>query len=467
MIKRIALLTFLIFSPFVAYAATATNCDGIGNCYVRAGASGSGNGSNWTNACSGFTGTCAPSSMTRGATYWVANGNYGTVSFNTPTSGTSVITIKGATTSSHGPATDWSNSYAGQAVFSGDSAIPTNYWTFDGQQRNSDWRSGYTIKFANSIDPSGFALGINSSSGTFTNWTIDYVEILGTDTAGSQNVDEGFQCQPKCNTIYLGHSWIHNVGSDNISANWGDNNGSGWIMEYNWISYNHRGYNGYHSQCAQVTASNMIWRYNVFQDCMSSGFITDASGGTPSFGNWELYGNVFFWDAAFAADSRNFIGDGVVGLFGQTFTGHMYFYNNTIVGISSTNTCNASAFYAQPAGTLLVNNVWMNTTGCGPYDGSGGSGTMDYNSYFQNSSNSNDTSAHKQTLSTNPFVNVAAFDFRLVADTTPGTALAAPYNLDMYGALRGMSGTWDRGAIQVQGLIARPNPPTNVTAIAN
>ena len=100
--------------------------------------------------------------------------------------------------------------------------------------------------------------------------------------------------------------------------------------------------------------------------------ICDAAGGTPAISNWEIYGNIFFWDAAFASDSQTFIGDGRVGLFGQTTSGHLYFYNNTIYGFSTNNTCNSSAVVnvsqAFPT-TVIENNLWEQTTNCQPNDG--------------------------------------------------------------------------------------------------
>src|SRR6185437_10662450 len=101
-------------------SASSPGCDGAGNCYIASAASGSGNGSSWTNAYRGFgkaSGQVDPSAMSRGVRYWIANGTYGTQTFSTPDSGTSVITIEGATTANHGPASDWSSSFTGQAEF--------------------------------------------------------------------------------------------------------------------------------------------------------------------------------------------------------------------------------------------------------------------------------------------------------------------------------------------------------------
>src|SRR5579863_6175079 len=129
--KRLVAILFCL----CATAWAASGCDGAGNCYIRSGASGAGDGSSWTDAYTGFgsgSGKANPSSLSRGTTYWLAAGSYGGVTFNTPASGSSAITIEAATSSSHGPATDWNNSYAGQAVF-GESAITTSYWTITGQ----------------------------------------------------------------------------------------------------------------------------------------------------------------------------------------------------------------------------------------------------------------------------------------------------------------------------------------------
>jgi hypothetical protein len=119
-------------------------------------------------------------------------------------------------------------------------------------------------------------------------------------------------------------------------------------------------------------------------------------------------------------------------------------------------------------GIVIYNNVWMNTANCGPYDKPGTNVTMDYNSYYQGSVNSNDNSPHKKSYSTNPFVNSAAGNFRTAAATDAGIALAAPYNVDMDAHTRGADGVWDRGAFEfVGGVVTPPNPPTNVSAVVH
>src|SRR5688500_534390 len=92
--RRSALAAIATFAVLMG----ASNAYAQSTFYVRAGATGAQNGSDWTNAF-----TRLPASMVRGATYYVADGTYdGSIAFNTPASGTTYIFIKKATESAHG-----------------------------------------------------------------------------------------------------------------------------------------------------------------------------------------------------------------------------------------------------------------------------------------------------------------------------------------------------------------------------
>jgi hypothetical protein len=83
------------------------------NHYVRSGAIGLNNGSDWANAY-----TSLPTSLIRGDTYYIADGSYSGKNFNTPVAGAQLITIKKAIESDHGTDVGWSSTYGdGQAVF--------------------------------------------------------------------------------------------------------------------------------------------------------------------------------------------------------------------------------------------------------------------------------------------------------------------------------------------------------------
>ena len=121
--KRPEVIVALLVMASVLLVATAEGADR----YVRQGATGNGSGSDWTNACPGFTGACAMSALVRGDTYYVADGNYGILTLNKAESGSATITIKKAILADHGTDAGCSDVFGdGQAVF-GDIFAISNY----------------------------------------------------------------------------------------------------------------------------------------------------------------------------------------------------------------------------------------------------------------------------------------------------------------------------------------------------
>ena len=480
-------------------ASGTGGCDGAGNCYIYAGAKGSGTGANWTNAYTGLgtgSGQVNPAAMMRGVTYWIANGTYGPQNFSAPENGTAVITIKGATIGNHGPASDWNSAYAGQAVFGlGKSNFATGYWTIDGQTRGADWQSGYTIKFdLNGVDiQDGVINNVTSSGIAASNLTFNYVEVRGSNmnyTYNSQSTtncqhycDGGFQTASPTNNFYVGYSWIHDVGGVQFQSNnnsSGNTNGTGWIIEKNYISRNRTGDQclGNHSEAFSSTVQNMTVRYNYFQDIGSSGVIADASAGTPDVGPWYIYGNIVFW-----TDNTGYpgIGDGFVVFLGETMHGTSYVVGNTIANINNANcalpgtACNMDLVYTIGGDggtpTIYVQNnlVWNVAAGNCFIPTSGWTFVGDYNSVYASPS-FNNCGSHAQTVaSINPFaswdgsgttiVPYPSLNFQISADTsagndafsaipagcTPGVDCA---NVSFNGLTYGSNGVYDRGAMQ-------------------
>lgn len=505
--KRLFALLVLCCAASFSQAATTTACDGAGNCYVRAGATGSANGSSWTDAYTGFgtgAGKINPSSMTRGYTYWVAAGSYGSPNFNTTDSGTTVITVTAATPSTHGPATDWSASYGGQVTFGADTEIGSDYWIFDGQSWPTSCTgvaacgtTGYNLYFHNSTDgtTSGAALIIPGSS----NISLKYVEVQGVSNGTSD--DGGIEIQCPTNNFYLGHSYVHDVGVDLIQGQYtcsGQNyTGTGHTYEYDYFSHNHRGDASAHAQAIATGAQNLTVRYSVFHDITSSGCITDPFPGVVNLANWAVYGNTFEWDNSEAAG----VGNGLIGLYGEVFTGYLNVYNNTIANINNpacqSGVCNSPAVFvcgtncgsSGSVNAQVYNNLWWNPSYAIPvmYDGSSSwSATVDYNqAYCPSGGCSYAGSFSKQgshdvfSTTGNPFSNfdgTSNFKIQLVADTSAGSNLSSSlpsgciaaescYNVDPMGIIRAADGIWDRGAMQISGSAASaPNPPTNLSA---
>src|SRR3990170_8876129 len=108
--------------------------------HVRAGASGNGSGSDWTNAYPSL-----PASLVRGDTYYVADGSYSSYTFDDSQNG-AWIYIKKAIASDHGTSTGWQSAYGdGVAVF-GPLKFTTGSYEMDGQVGGGPgrWRSGAT-----------------------------------------------------------------------------------------------------------------------------------------------------------------------------------------------------------------------------------------------------------------------------------------------------------------------------------
>lgn len=143
---------------------------------------------------------------------------------------------------------------------------------------------------------------------------------------------------------------------------------------------------------------------------------------------------------------------------------------------------------------LYYNAAWIYGNGDGPLCGaiSSGTCTMDYNASYEgavlsagqwqtsgtpathdyNVSGSSPnpfsnytawTIAGFQLITPDPFVNHAGVALSSIGTYWNGTALVAnTFNVDMNGNLFGANGTIDRGALQIGGTVAAPNPPTSL-----
>jgi hypothetical protein len=406
--------------------------------YVRAGATGANSGSDWNNAYDQI-----PSSLVRGATYYIADGSYGNIKFDDPVSGTLVITIKKATSLDHGTATGWSNSYGDGQADLGSVVFVTNNYVIDGATRNeNNWADGdsYGIRITEVIS---HALNYGNCS---ANIKLRYANIGGayslTFASGIPNAGIYFGgFGPTCNNWTISRCFIHNVrivgqmaGVDNIT----------W--EYNWMGLNWskeivRGQN---------QATNVTFRYNVLKDgCRSDGCpdcegctaeiaLFSNQGTSPNFNGFSAYGNVI-WKTANIHNS-----DGCI--FAEVTSGGAI-YNNTIVNNGSSGSARLRLNSA--SGSEIRNNIWYlpggMKSGCEAQ-------TCDNNSLYTSSP---------------PFVNVSAGNFRL-SSPIGGVALGSAYKADMDGNTRGADGTWDRGAFEygigagAAGDSIQPTPPTSL-----
>jgi hypothetical protein len=502
--RKFLLTTAILVAAAFPHMTSAQGCDGAGNCYVRAAATGAGTGADWTNAYTGFgtgAGQANPASLTRGVNYYVAGGNYNLTSvttFSSPASGTALITILAPTIAIHGTATGWSNAYQAQAVF-GPIVVNSGYWTLNGVYRGSgtglpatDWRTGYGFKIMGSNGSGGVPVPGNTSilhvgdsaADEADHVTIEYFEIQGSgDTTCTIPDSNGFNYAQYPVIMY---NYVHDVGGSGFVVD----SDTVDIIEYNWIMNTQSCQAGSgHSEGFAIRFMNTLtFAYNYLENIEGTGYIgTPCPGATCwSFAQdtWSFYGNVFFantseWHGNCASGctrtgGQDGLSSAIIQFFGsasdpQIFTA-WHWYNNTFYALGGDATSNGpgpcdmlNGLSTSTKVTSLVfeNNIGGNCTKVGMPNLGGGTLTQDHNTYC-NVGNITDTGTGLQTLATCALLNSPSTNnLTLLSDTSPWTTLDSPFNVDIVGNTR----TSSRGAFQMGGVAANvPAPPTSLIA---
>jgi hypothetical protein len=392
--------------------------------YVRAGASGARNGADWTNAYAEL-----PASLVRGATYYVADGNYGGHAFND--AGTSRITIKKATAADHGTSAGWQASYgAGQARF-GRLDFEASYYTIDGNT-GSLGSYGFAIASGSEVN--------NVDIGNFTDASVDHIEIRDV-TINAQGVPGGRAIKVnKADSVLFSNVEAWNADNDLVSMEHGTN----VVFEYCYFHTRNNAGVGTHADAFELWGgSNNTIRYSRINFNGQQVFW----GGNFSHGRWNIYGNRFYGGPT--------SGKGLHSHSSNPAIGPIYVYNNTFADLNIGTTLGSNTTGE------MKNNIFYDL-GSNP---SFGGTSHDYNWFQSGLSASGESHAR---FGSNPFVNAGAADFRLASAAGPGQALAAPYNVDAVGVARGTDGHWDAGAFEYRGGATTPPapaPPLNLRII--
>lgn len=429
------------------------------NHYVRAGAAGTSDGSDWTNACTDFTGSCAVSSLVRGDTYYVASGTYAGRTFDTATSGTLVITIKGATVADHGTSTGWVNTYSVSTADGGSQAVwshrsPTtielynSYFVFDGAVGSlSTTKTDYGFKVSGPTCPAGHqGFDVWGPSGIATNITIKHITYTGCTSVG----DIGLEAiQVGCGACHLDTITISDSLFSDMSRVVDFSNVNNIVYERNisqgqWSSAaNHGETISFNNNNAPAESVNGTVRYSQFLS--SEGTATIACGlfgeGNACEG-LKVYGNLFM--------NKVDGGNGIIatGSSGFAYLRNVLVYNNTFLRNDAQLMWLCSGDCANSTGNEFKNNFVYDSAAT--IDSGTGSITSDSNRFYNISSGAAfGTNQQTTTGGACPFVSCTApYNLRLLSATNAGTSLASPYNVDPDGVTRGSDGTWDRGAYE-------------------
>ena len=436
------------------------------NRYVRTGAAGNGSGTDWVNAY-----TQLPSSLVRGDTYFIADGNYGSYTFGDQPSGGTLITIRKATPASHGTDVGWQDSYGdGEALFTGSDTVwsfkpGVGYYDISGTTGSAGVSRSYGIRlYSTSSRNSAAALVMADTSGTYSQTgnndtiTLDRIDFdwnNGT-SAGSSGATRAVQwnaSNPSRN-IKLSNCYLHHSSGFAVYA---AGVGSNLIVDNCFVERN-GGATSSHHETFWVTGTNGFRLSNsTIKDTLPGALTGWVMLGDVS--NALIYNNVFTCSNVSTCSTG---GNGIIATWdaNQYANSNVGIYNNTFANLPTSG--NPSIYFYHSGGAADSNvNVQNNIFFTGAFSVVGAA----TNGYAACGGGVSCPGTNSQTnLGTSIFLSWAAQDFRLAVATSPG--IATQFSLDKLGTTRASDGSWDRGAFEFGGTagapVGPPSPPVNL-----
>lgn len=434
------------------------------NHFVRAGATGTGSGTDWTNAY-----TALPTTLIRGDTYFIADGTYGPYNFNTPLSGTTAIYIKKATLTSHGTETGWNDTYGdGEALFTSSGllwTVKTGYLDIDGQKGTGKSPGTYGFRlYSTASRCTGGAHVLYT--GSISNLAIRHVDFdwnngtsacntsttdiihTGINAADYVTIENNYFHHSAGFALYLGNYTGQPVQSHySIKGNYFYSNGGGGGPTAHW---------------------ELMWLTDLRNSDIANNIIEDTYGATDAQTGWlmfgradsvNIYGNLFFCSTKCGVG-----GNGVIAAWSSDMwkNNGIHIYNNTFANLSGGYGPKIYFWHGTVADTdiQVKNNVYYNSsfswTGVNVQSNETCGGGQACAGTFQQSN-----------VSSAIFMNYAVRDFRLAAATAEGDkTIGGQFSLDMNNLTRGADGVWDRGAFEYT-TASNPLPSTTLQPPAN
>jgi hypothetical protein len=459
--RAIALLALVLISAPV-YAA---------NHYVRAAADNT-TGNDWTHAY-----TSLPTSLTRGDTYYIADGNYTSHTFSDADSSTTLITIKYATVADHGTDTGWSSGYTGSGAIVGPGStgscpgwnFTTDYYTVDGQTGAGAVgrvTTGYGIQFRCNGPAGNWSTGALQVSGgqhlTFKHIEIDGVTPYQADANGQSRGLQVNDATTRTSNLTLQNSYIHEVGVPIFPFI-----GSTWVIDHNYFARNHSTAELHAEGIAARGGTDVTISFNVWEDIEGTATIECLYENCI---NWKVFGNLIIGvDTTHGAVTFN-VGDNLAD--GSYYTG-LKFYNNTIYNAcpSAASSLRCGVYAENPATTGIdTKNNFFYQIGYGVSLDATEDYNLVWNSYWYGGA---DAAAHDSwrcltsagadptgncagnnnlipPAATSIFTSPSTYDLTLKSNTVSGlsligTNLGTSYNVDINGTTRT---NWSIGAYE-------------------
>jgi hypothetical protein len=368
--------------------------------------------------------------FTRGNTYVIIEGSYGTRDFSTTTnSSADVITIRKASTADSAVAGYATTLFDGQAVFTS-FWWDTGDWTIDGVTGGGpeSWESGHGI-LLNGMWRSHINEDVN-----LKNLTVRHIEQNLGATVGDPNLGGGRW--DYVHTVTMSYCYMHNYGADMLKINGSTRN---FTLEYSKIANIFQSGDSHSDpiECVYGGMTNFVIRYNFFEDVV--GTYAFGAHDDAAITNYFIYGNIFYGEA-----TDIFFTDGLITALGcnRSVTGklvNLYFLNNTLAG--GIQNVQFTSNGCDPLGPLYAQNNIIYSDDTGAEQVGWGLATPSSNTTY----NVTISGAGAQNLTGDPFTSVAGRDFSLTSDTTAG--ITTSFTTDMYGNSFSGAGGWSRGAV--------------------
>lgn len=425
---------------FVALLMFCTLQALAGNWYVRASATGSGTGVDWTNAWTDFN-SVNYTSVACGDTVWVAGGNYThTITSTKVCTNGNTLTIQRVRATDVVPiaAAGWSSTFDSTVNQAGAVCdLEGDYFTISGRI-TSGWVGTTPVGGGNSC--------VGALTRSVTNNTLDHIKFAGPACAPAGNCSVGaygINIVPASNTntnFLVQYCELFDMSETFREQGWQNS-----VIQYNQIHDTFP--DGVDHEDIIYTypygpSGNVIWRYNTIYNSPNDGIFFEF-GGANSF---IFYRNVFYGSAFSLITTK------APGTYGP-----ILLYNNIFA--STTGPCSSNCAYITDNGSTMTgvqvyNNVFYYVTN----NMAGSAGELsDYNAYSYTTlngypwpSSSEPHSISYNPSSQNPFVNVAGGDFHLTSLSTVLAGIGKTLsidgfeNVDMDGNVAG--GSWNIGA---------------------
>jgi hypothetical protein len=451
---------------------------------VRSGAGGAGTGNNWTDAY-----TDLPASLTRGDTYYVADGSYAQHIFNDAPSGSTLITIKKATPSDHGTSAGWLDSYGdGEAVWTLTSGtcweFDTDYYYIDGGYGTGTSRIPGSFGFrlyagtvARSTDSALIAtLATSFHAATFKSMTLKHIELdynNGTGMSGDTGMSYCAAFDAGVTDLLIEDMFMHHSAGFGLRIRAGINatefqtiQSSSNVTLRRVVQENMGGGGG------SVHHWELFWTTGIsnylIENCQVHNVFTEAGGIQPS-GVWFI-GNTIntyitgcqLWQTAGATQNGQGLGMGegvIFTLDSQNYNNtNLYVIGNTFVGWPGHLSFSYGASTGPGANLVFKNNLVYGSSDV-RFETRPASAvyTIAYNAYDPTSGTTgcfmcNIGSNSQVNLTSSIFSNYAGEDFTLSGGTSGGDTTVGSVNSafasDPSSRVRGLDGTWDRGAFE-------------------